>query len=610
MSSSYLSLHSTEPNQDVELKSPLHSAVEDNNNNSDNNNSPGEDFHVRSGNYDDDPVNRGARRGWYSGLVLDWWFWEIGACVLSFLAIGATIAVLAAYSGDKVPELPEHISLNAIISVLANVAKASILVAVAASISQLKWLWLQDTRSLYDLQIFDDASRGPLGAIHMAFYLRGRHLVSLGALIAVLAMVLEPFMQQLTVYQVEVVYKESDEASVLRTDNVTYMAQGAGDRQMGVFLEQGVMNAIYNGDSTPRMEPSCPTGNCTWPAFHSLGICSRCVDMADKVKLEGACTPGDFLEMEKNCTISFQHGAPVVNAYDGVGAATYISWLLNYTPDHGSYYTAAAPAIEGTYADVQNPLFALGWLEIDYSSLANNTPISRAMECMFTYCLELHNVSVKFGAPVTEIKPTHLASMDKNTGWNVTAPLFPEKANANITFIVDADAGHSVWQSLSQSILGNATTWPPSTDFFIPSNIFIGLSRTVDDKVHMMEIIARSLTDSLLKPRNQKVLGLAGVPEQIIQIRWWWISLPLFVVFVTMLFLYLVMSRTSRAKAKVWKSSALALLYHGLDRPAEGNFAVNSVSEMMHDAARVRARLAASGDDGWKLQQVDRGRYG
>ncbi|OJD13151.1 hypothetical protein ACJ73_09238 [Blastomyces percursus] len=271
------------------------------------------------------------RRNWYSKLLLDWWLWEIGACVISLLALSATVAVLAVYSGNAAPELPKYIEdiilleteilgarLNAIISVLTNVVNFSVLAAVAASINQLKWLWLKDMRYLQDLQIFDNASRGPQGSLYILFHLR--------AMITILATVLEPFMQQLIVYPVGLVYRESGDASILRTNNVTYAAQGIlsicqKGRSMDFEVVQGIMNAIYNGDSAPKLEPSCPTGNCTWPVFHSIGVCSRCVDMADKVKLEGACMPEDFLEMKKNCTISFQHGVPVVNPYDGVGAA-------------------------------------------------------------------------------------------------------------------------------------------------------------------------------------------------------------------------------------------------------------------------------------------------
>ncbi|OJD13755.1 hypothetical protein AJ78_05822 [Emergomyces pasteurianus Ep9510] len=548
-----------------------------------------------------------SRQSWYSRRVLDWWLWELSACVLSPLALVASIAILAAYSGGRAPELPKNFTLNAIISILTNVVKASILFVVAASISQLKWLWLKDTRSLQDLQVFDDASRGPLGALYIIFFLRGRHLASLGALITILTLVLDPFMQQIIVYPVGVVYRESGEASVARTDNVTYAAQGQKGRRMDSVLDQGIMNAIYNGDSAPTLKPSCPTGNCTWPIFHSIGVCSRCIDMADKVTLEGACTPGDFLEMEKNCTISFQHGVPIVNPYDGVGAASYIAWLLNYKPDHGNTFSAVTKQIKGNFAGLDNPLFALGWVEIDYSTLKNTTPIARAMECMVTYCLERHNVSVQAGVSIKSTEPVHLASMDQLSGWDITETLLPADEMVRvINFVVDSNAGHALWKRLILNLLGNATTWPVSTEYFIPSNTFIGIARTIDDKMHMIETVARSLTDSILQPSNQTMTGVVGVPEQFIHVRWGWIALPTFIVLTTMLFLFLVMLGTKAHDVEVWKSSSLALLYHGLEKPNEDNAHFSRVSDMTQHAANVRVRLATSEADTWELQ-VDEG---
>ena len=72
--------------------------------------------------------------------------------------------------------------------------------AAAACLSQLKWLYFwksEKHRRLKDLDIFDDASRGPLGAA--GFYVRMRTFVPLGVLasfVMLLALVMEPFSQQ------------------------------------------------------------------------------------------------------------------------------------------------------------------------------------------------------------------------------------------------------------------------------------------------------------------------------------------------------------------------------------------------------------------------------
>jgi hypothetical protein len=64
------------------------------------------------------------------------------------------------------------LQLNATVSIPAFLARASLLMAVAAVIGQSKWLWFKVTRRLAVLQSFEDASRGPLGALK---FMAGHH---------------------------------------------------------------------------------------------------------------------------------------------------------------------------------------------------------------------------------------------------------------------------------------------------------------------------------------------------------------------------------------------------------------------------------------------------
>lgn len=58
--------------------------------------------------------------------------------------------------------------LNSILSISATVSKSSLLMANAAAMSQLKWIRLgsrSKRHRLYDIQLYDDASRGPWGSL-------------------------------------------------------------------------------------------------------------------------------------------------------------------------------------------------------------------------------------------------------------------------------------------------------------------------------------------------------------------------------------------------------------------------------------------------------------
>ena len=75
------------------------------------------------------------------------------------------VGVLWFYDGKKQPEyLLTGITLNAYVSVFAAVSKAALILPVSEAIRQLKWVRFQNEAPLWDLQLYDAASRGPWGA--------------------------------------------------------------------------------------------------------------------------------------------------------------------------------------------------------------------------------------------------------------------------------------------------------------------------------------------------------------------------------------------------------------------------------------------------------------
>ena len=61
------------------------------------------------------------------------------------------------------------------------ITKLAITSAIGASISQSKWLWYrqEEPRALEDLQLFEDASRGPWGAVALLISIRARSNITL-----------------------------------------------------------------------------------------------------------------------------------------------------------------------------------------------------------------------------------------------------------------------------------------------------------------------------------------------------------------------------------------------------------------------------------------------
>lgn len=115
-------------------------------------------------------INDGQHRNW-----LSLWWLEVLAASFSLVCLLVTIGVLRVLDGKQYESwrvANVDITPNTLVSVLATFSKSSLLLPVAEGISQLKWLFFQHRahRSV-DMQVFDDASRGPLGSVHLLWSL-------------------------------------------------------------------------------------------------------------------------------------------------------------------------------------------------------------------------------------------------------------------------------------------------------------------------------------------------------------------------------------------------------------------------------------------------------
>lgn len=118
----------------------------------------------------------------FSEFCNRYWIVEIGSWVLGCACMIVIVAVLGAYDTKPVPQWslaitsrPTHltISLNAFVSLFATLSKAMMLVPLAESIGQLKWLWFERKhRPIADLQDYDAASRGIRGSLRFMFTIR------------------------------------------------------------------------------------------------------------------------------------------------------------------------------------------------------------------------------------------------------------------------------------------------------------------------------------------------------------------------------------------------------------------------------------------------------
>lgn len=204
-----------------------------------------------------------------SCLIDTWWPETIGL-VFSISCVIAIAGLLLPYSLNRrqVPEFLDGLTLNTLLSILAATSKSSLIFSVTATMGQGKWCWfriskVQSRRRLMDVQTLDDASRGPLGSVKLLFRQTFVSLCAMGAVVVILSLGYEPFLQQLVSYPVELA-QISDEAQTKRAAAI-----------IGDDYYTRIMSGLY-GEHLYARTPLCPSGNCTWPLFHSAGWCGKC----------------------------------------------------------------------------------------------------------------------------------------------------------------------------------------------------------------------------------------------------------------------------------------------------------------------------------------------
>ena len=101
------------------------------------------------------------------------WIWELLALSTSIVSLTAIIVTAANSHGKPVAKLPLGITLNAAISIFATIMKSTILYCASEVISRSKWIWFhRQPKRLGAVELYDQASRGPWGALAMMWHVR------------------------------------------------------------------------------------------------------------------------------------------------------------------------------------------------------------------------------------------------------------------------------------------------------------------------------------------------------------------------------------------------------------------------------------------------------
>ncbi|KOC17307.1 hypothetical protein AFLA70_821g000091 [Aspergillus flavus AF70] len=474
----------------------------------------------------------------------DSWLWEITSLIFSAACVVAMVGVLIGVQGTSLSAWHLLIAPNTVISALATASKTSLLLPVTESISQLKWVHFNRAHRLSDMDLYNNASRGPLGALVFLFRLP-LSLGALGAIITIVALGFDPFAQQLVFFPSRQAVMDNETASFKVSQ--AYESGASWNYQNTVvdytdFAMQGaILNGLF-GSPSPRAF-TCPTSNCAWPqnpSYLSLGAVGECKNVTQSAV--NTCETFQST-LSTDCTITTPGG-----------------FKLGSKREHESAtlkYTQLNTTLAANDSNVNLINFAV-WRALGIANLSE----FEVLECRLSLAGFLYsNVSVTQNTLNIQDE-THLSLEPvngANSGLNLFRPAggdFPEQAmfavhGADLTKI------HKLLQQIfiAEAMLpfGDRTDLTgATTDVLIAGN----LSRIVEN-------IALGITERIRTgPNSTDSNGVAYQSETYINVNWPWITLPVLVVIGAAALLACSIISNSQHRGALWKSSNLAVLFH------------------------------------------------
>ncbi|KAI1492866.1 hypothetical protein F5X96DRAFT_319561 [Biscogniauxia mediterranea] len=504
-----------------------------------------------------------------SGDGNGWWLFEIAAWVASAIALVAIIITIALTDGKPLPQWPMHITLNSFVSFMSTIMKAALIIPVAEGISQLKWLWFKRAGDLDDIQTFDEASRGSWGSMKLIFSSTRLHLAKLGAFITIVALGVDPFIQQVIVYPYRTIPSPTNNVSVPIAHRYNDYAYGGimSMREPTLEMKAAINNGVYDTNDHPqddfRMSTQCATGNCTWPeTYLSLAVCSKCANTTSLITQN--CTTSGSLSY---CEYSLPNGM-------------YFDGLMR-----GQFYmnaTGALPTIN--FNNTQSTVASLTTMRglHDLSSTTLFGVVSN--ECVLYFCVNEYRAEVENDNFTETVIASYTGDADPVMGENVTITVPPSgNRTAAQDFVVTATS----WEAMSLyfadfwtgNVTGQVGRMSSTSDVMTAlydlgedgsgsgaqkpggeNNTVAAVAASMTRILRLWPQSSRSGGAASEDPADARAVGTVWVTETYVRVRWPWMALPVAIEGLALIFLIGTIIQSKMSGVAVWKSSTMPML--------------------------------------------------
>lgn len=447
----------------------------------------------------------------------------------------------------------------------------------------------------------------------------------------VFAIALEPFTQQILSFPT---------ATMSSTEEGATMSAAQGFGAFEPVLEDEYLidlnRALLAGTIGVKNQPgyNCPSAQCHWPSFSTLGVCSQCGDVSRDLVSECEFF-GETKPATQKCSYRFPRS---MNVPDMSAFVTSITWTKEpFTEFYASLAmnnsvtaTENLPHI-AVVESIQFPdhMYHGNYSESNFQeSTAAITPI--ALQCELLWCCRHHaETSVENGllndptTSVTDLRVGHV--IDELNGF-AGSPLWPAgHAQPSVSSMNLADwqsdratnvfwINHATSRGLEMAIRSLfGTTMRDMKPLRSRNPIDVQRSPlqiriSSGDLTQILDDVAVSVTNKIRQTSfTRRISGVAEKDVTIVRVNWYWLIYPVTLVASACVFLSYCISLSNESCGVVWKSSVLPLLLRGNGGYEEQAMLSNRLSDIECEAKELRVRLSGKNNDARILRWVDGG---
>jgi hypothetical protein len=427
------------------------------------------------------------------------------------------------------------------------------------------------------------------------------------ALVIVLALAFEPFVQQSLKFPPRDILVEGLQPTLATSTNLSYNIDYADDNS--IQLSALFMQALY-ADSVAAIQPFCPTSRCEWPSYMTVAVCSSCKDVTNQTRISSndesslrALATGGFLHdfrgmgnlssgaygmydfsTTTNYTVSLHSGPSTSFAANFSGSLSTEGTLLNYLyfPSEIIFDASDRPEITVSHGFpnfpniTDRPFTTLAYVRLNRSSDRLRLEAISSQVCSISLCARQQSSTVVNGSMNSHVDKQTWGRYFGSVDRQMQLPAYFWSAKLNSTEFVTWNASLIDLLDTYLRNMANATIATLSADYALykhddPTggyNSALSIAHpSADTMQYLTDMsnssarIAQAFTNFIRQSGSTHALGKAYTSRPFVEVQWAWLTFPLVLVFTCIVILGITMFQTRRHDLPIWKASPFPLVF-------------------------------------------------